>query len=116
MFGTTLNNIWRQLGHPVNQMKVFENVYKQKDNSQWSNPRAEEVAVVEGMLGRREQQRGTEYSVSAPKPTTRLLNHDILGAPLLLRPRRHSRGVTTCVIECRSSATSEVAIRTSSIE
>ncbi|KAL0339373.1 UNVERIFIED_CONTAM: hypothetical protein Sangu_1459400 [Sesamum angustifolium] len=43
-------------------MEVFEKVYKKKDKGQWSGPRAEEVA---GMLGRKEQERGTDTLVSS---------------------------------------------------
>ncbi|KAL0284649.1 UNVERIFIED_CONTAM: hypothetical protein Sangu_2816500 [Sesamum angustifolium] len=32
---------------PVNQMEVFEEVYKKKDDGQWSDPRAEEVMIRE---------------------------------------------------------------------
>ncbi|KAL0307764.1 UNVERIFIED_CONTAM: hypothetical protein Sangu_3012400 [Sesamum angustifolium] len=45
--------------------------------------------------------KGAEYSVPAPSPTTRLLDHHSPAAPLLQCPRHHSRSMTTCVIGCR---------------
>ncbi|KAL0440641.1 UNVERIFIED_CONTAM: hypothetical protein Sradi_0003000 [Sesamum radiatum] len=45
--------------------------------------------------------KGAEYSVSAPRPTTQLLDHHSLATPLLLCPHHQSRRVTTCVIGCR---------------
>ncbi|KAL0423261.1 UNVERIFIED_CONTAM: hypothetical protein Sradi_0860900 [Sesamum radiatum] len=36
-------------------MEVFKKVYKKKDDDQWNGSRAEDVAAVEGTLGRREQ-------------------------------------------------------------
>ncbi|KAL0291085.1 UNVERIFIED_CONTAM: hypothetical protein Scaly_2649600 [Sesamum calycinum] len=43
-----------QLGCPVNQMEVFEKVYKKKDDGQWSGPRAEEVAMIEHYIRSRD--------------------------------------------------------------
>ncbi|KAL0394830.1 UNVERIFIED_CONTAM: hypothetical protein Slati_4449200 [Sesamum latifolium] len=43
--GTHKRKMETQLGRPVNPMKVFEKMYKKKEDSQWSCPRVEEVAI-----------------------------------------------------------------------
>ncbi|KAL2226717.1 UNVERIFIED_CONTAM: hypothetical protein Sindi_2030400 [Sesamum indicum] len=103
-------------------MEVFKKVHQKKENNQWSGSRAEEVADDGGTPETTEQQmkilhcplkaswhrtcsrsgcqqwmtgRGTEYSVLAPSPTTRLLDHPKRPSRLLPRPRHDSRSAPT---------------------
>ncbi|KAK4389938.1 hypothetical protein Sango_2330800 [Sesamum angolense] len=57
-----------QLERPVNQMEVFEKVYKKKDDDQWSGQRAEEVVeIFLSLLGEHQRQ---ENSSEEPAPSS----------------------------------------------
>ncbi|KAK4384430.1 hypothetical protein Sango_3061700 [Sesamum angolense] len=77
-----------------------ESMFKLVKSQGEENSNEEQATLSQASVTPYEQQlwMSVVYSVSAPTLTTRLLDYHSLVAPLLLRPRRHSRRVTTCVI------------------